>query len=704
MKKYSSHFLKKAPFLRLFIAQSLGILLQWYLPLSPGFWWIIVMTASLILLLFFFIPLFSRWRLFMIAGMAVTLIFISLGALLAYYHNVKNSKGWFGYTYSQKDAVIAVLDEPLSEKARSYKANAWILKITRHDSELKVEGKMILYFKKDQPAGKADSGQPDLHYGSVIVFKKDLQPIKNAGNPGGFDYERYALFQGITHQVFLKPGEFGTLHFRKKNWFRNFIYTAQRSVLNSLREHLHSEKERGLAEALLIGYKDDLDQNLVQSYTNTGVVHIIAISGMHISLVYWLLMLFFRPLHRKKNLRWLIGLFVIAGIWLFSIMAGGGPSILRSALMFSCIVIGKELNRKTNIYNSLSLSAFILLCINPFCLWDVGFQLSYAAVLSIVIFFKPVYNWFYFKNKAIDFIWKMNAVSMAAQVLTVPLSIYHFHQFPVWFLLTNFIAIPLSSIIILGEILLVAIGWWPAAGALCGKILTWMMGFMDSWIENIEHLRYSLWDGLQVNAVQTLLLYLFIAAISFWLLESSRRSLLPAISFLFLFSGFRVYSFWEKSNQQKIIVYNVPRYRAIDFIEGRNYIFAGDTDLISDSFLRNFHLRPSRIRDRISPSVSLKDFNATDHVINYAGKNILLLNSSFRFHPFPVQPLVDLLIISGKPKINIPQLAGKLVIRKIIFDSSVPFWKTPKWKHDCDSLHIPCYDVNEKGAFVMNIR
>src|SRR6185503_11532679 len=189
-----------------------------------------------------------------------------------------------------------------------------------------------------------------------------------------------------------------------------------------------------------------------------------------------------------------------------SLLAGGQPSVLRSALMFSCIVVAESLSRKTSIYNTLAFSAFVLLCINPFWLWDVGFQLSYVAVLSIVIFMKPIYNLFFIKNKILDLIWKLNAVSLAAQLLTTPFSIYHFHQFPNFFLLTNFVAVPLSSIIVLGEIFLCAISFIPFVAMLTGKIMSWLIWVMNSYIERIEALPYSLSDRLQINIAQAIFL------------------------------------------------------------------------------------------------------------------------------------------------------------------------------------------------------
>ncbi|TMI86483.1 MAG: ComEC/Rec2 family competence protein, partial [Bacteroidetes bacterium] len=302
----------------------------------------------------------------------------------------------------------------------------------------------------------------------------------------------------------------------------------------------------------MIGYKDDLDQTLVQSYTNTGVVHIIAISGLHLGLIYWLLLRLFKPLKKRKNLRWLRIVLILVGLWLFSLLAGAQASVLRSAVMFTCILLGESFSRRTSIYNTMAFSAFILLCINPYWLWDVGFQLSYAAVLSIIIFMKPIYNWFYFSNKVIDFMWKLTAVTLAAQILTIPLSIYHFHQFPSWFILTNFLAVPLSSLIVLGEILLCVVSFIPPVAIFVGKLLYWLIWIMDSYVERIEAMPFSLWDGLQITFLQMILLIAFAAGISYWLMEKSRTGLKAGIIALLGFTVLRSYSFFIANKQQKL--------------------------------------------------------------------------------------------------------------------------------------------------------
>ncbi|MBS1920028.1 MAG: ComEC family competence protein [Bacteroidetes bacterium] len=704
MASYSIPFWKKSPFLRLLIPFTVGIIAQWYLQVPLHFCWSVLGVSFVGFAYFFFIPAFERYKLSMFSGIFSALIFLSLGAMLSWHQDIRYNKEWFGKSYQPNDALIVTLEEPLVEKNKSFKANATVNVLFRNGKKTPAEGKVILYFKKDLPEGQADSLLQHLKYGSQIIFRKPLQEIKNLGNPGGFDYKRYALFQGITHQVYLKPEEFGILETKNGNWFNNFLFSVREKVIGIIRKFIPGEKEQGLAEALLIGYKDDLDQNLIQSYTNTGVVHIIAISGMHLALVYWLLSLLLKPLQRKKQICWLRPVSIIAGLWFFSLLAGAQASVIRSAVMFTCIVTGESLAKKTSIYNTLAFSAFILLCYNPYWLWDVGFQLSYAAVLSIVIFMRPIYNWIYFRNKIVDFIWKLNTVSIAAQILTVPLSIFHFHQFPNYFLLTNFIAVPLSSMILLGEIFLCSVFFIPAIAGLVGKILSWLIGLMNSYIQRIESLPYSLWDGLQINIVQTLLLYTIIAGAGNWLLEKSKIGLKIALIGLVGFMLLRSFSFINRNGQKKIIVYNIPQRQAIDIIQGRDYRFTGDNDLLQDDFLRNFHLKPSRILHRISVDPKTKSTQAGNNYFIFGSKKIMLIDTSFFFSESATPTPVDLLVISKNPGIDILKLARTFDIKQIVFDGSVPSWNVTRWKKDCNSLGIPTYATIEKGAFVMNLQ
>lgn len=687
---------KRAPFIRLIVPLMTGIILHRHLQFPLLYTVLFFISSSLLLGFTLLKQNFSGFKFSLLNGTAIFTSVFFLGTLLVWRQDVRHRSTWVGHHYKDSSFVLVTLSEPLVEKTKSYKAEATVTAVQINNERQNVTGKIIVYCKKD-------SAITGLTYGSQIIFKTNLQLIKNAGNPGGFDFRRYSLFNGITHQVYLKENDFAVLKEKNENVFAKFLFTAKERILNVLRTYIKGDKEKGLAEALLIGYKNDLDKTLVQSYSNTGVVHVIAISGLHLGLIYWLLLQLLKPLQKRKKWRWLRPVLIIACLWLFSLLAGAQPSVLRSAVMFTCIVLGETYTRRTSIYNTLALSAFILLCINPFWLWDVGFQLSYAAVLSIVIFMQPVYNWFYIKNKALDFLWRLNAVTLAAQILTIPLTIYHFHQFPNYFLLTNFIAVPLSSLILLGEIFLCIISSIPMLATAAGKVLAWLIYIMNTYVEKVEALPFSLYDGLQVTVVQTVCIVAAIAGISVWLLQKNKRGLQIGLAALLAFTGLRSYYFWQVNRQQKIIVYNVPQHPAIDFIDGRKYFFYGDSSLVTDDFLRNFHIKPSRILNRIEPADRLDGLAVNDNFIHYGSKNILLINDNRKFLPVPEKIPVDAVIVSRNPKLYIAALANTFAVKKIVFDGSVPAWKMKYWIKDCDSLHIPYHSVAEKGAFEMNV-
>jgi len=697
------HIWKKAPFIRFLLPLIAGIVLQWHLQIQPGILWIALCASSIVTITYFFIPFFERYKFSALSGLAITVLFIALGGLLSWYKNIQHDENWFGKNYIPGSTLAVTLLENPVEKTKSYKANASVNFILQNDTCIKTKGTIIIYFKKD-------SALPTLAYGSQLIINKPLQEIKNPGNPGGFNYKRYSLFQGITHQVYLqksvpsgKENEFTILPTTNKSFFQQFINASRAKVLSILRTNIKGEKELGLAEALLVGYKDDLDKTLVQSYSNTGVVHVIAISGLHLGLIYWLLAWFFKPLQKRK-LKWLRPIFILTGLWLFSLLAGAQPSVLRSAVMFTCIVLGDAFERKSSIFNTLALSALLLLCINPYWLWDVGFQLSYTAVLSIVIFMQPIYHWFYIKNKILDFIWKLNAVTIAAQILTVPIGIYHFHQLPLNFLLTNFLAVPLSSFIILDEILLCIISFIPSVAAVIGNIISWLIWIMNSYIERIEMLPFSLWDSLQISIPQAISLLAVAAGFGSWLIEKSKKGFKYGLAALFAFVLLRTVSFIQANNRRQLVVYNIPQKSAIDLIDGRNYLFIGDPDLMTDDFVRNFHIKPSRVLHRIEPAINFKNYYREGSLISYNNKKILIIDRSIYFSPLQNRVPVDVILVSGNPKLYFKRLSATFSVKQVVFESSCPGWKINYWKKDCDSLHIPYHDVSEKGAFVMSLR
>lgn len=694
MPATKTYFWQPMPILRLLFPFIAGVCLQWYWSLPLCLLMGISALSILTIVCFFFLSLKNKFRFSSVDGIAISLLMAATGALLVTSADIRNNKQWFGKWYKEGDYVTVRLLEPLVEKQNSFKAVAAIEQLITKNGSKKVEGEILLYFKKD-------TALKNLDYGSQLVLRQPLQEIKNAGNPGSFDYRRYCLFQGITHRANLSATDFVILPGKKTDLYHTAIFSIRKQTVGTLQKFIGNQKDAGLAEALLIGYKNDLDKNLVQAYSNTGVVHIIAISGLHLALIYKILFWLTRYFKRKKKFRWIQLLLVLGVLWAFSFIAGGQPSVLRSAVMFTCIGVAEIVNRRSSVYNALFFSAFLLLCYNPFWLWDVGFQLSYSAVLSILVFFRPIYNWVapagWLKKK----LWELVAATLAAQILTLPLVIYHFHQFPLMFLIANLVAVPLSSGILIGELALLVASLFSPLAVLIGWLLQKAIWLMNTYVECLSNFSFAIWNGFSLSIGQSIFLYGFLAGLGYWLLEQKKNAIWFLSACLGCFILLRSISFTAAYKQKELIVYDVPQHQAIDLIEGRSYTFIGDSDLLKDDFIRNFHLQPSRILHRATPAA-----HSTPHLkyFDFEGRKVMIIDSAVNFDALANKPMIDVVVLSKNPKLYIGNLTKSFAVKKVVMDGSVPDWKKKLWKRDCDSLHLSYYDVTDKGAFVMKIQ
>jgi competence protein ComEC len=695
MHKNPANSIKKYPFVRLLIALMIGIIAEWYLSIP-----FIIPAIGCCITIFFligfslFLTSFRKFYWNWLRGIMFLLFFAFIGMLITWQQNIQNSKEWYGKIYSPGDYVLVTINEPLVEKTNSYKALATVYEINKKEHWLVAKGNLLVYFKKD-------SAKPTLQYGSFIVFKKDIQAIQNSGNPAAFNYNRYCLFQNITGQVFLSNKDYETLSLKNINGFQQLLYNIRSWALNVLRQNIHSQKDLGIAEALLIGYRNDLDKELVQAYSNTGVVHIIAISGLHIGIIYSSLLMFFSLFRSSKAKRIIEPIFILAIIWLFTLVAGAAPSVLRSAVMFTCIVIGKFLNKNGNIYNTLAASAFILLIINPFYLWDVGFQLSYAAVIGIVLFFKPISNLFYFKNLLLCKIWQLSAVSLAAQIFTLPLVIYHFHQIPLLFLFSNLVAVPVSGIILFEELVLFCFSWWHAAASFIGNITALSVKAMNNFIEHIDAIPFSVWNGLHVSIVQLLLMFIAVILFSIWLLNRNTKVLVPGLACIALFFVIHDTDLIHHKRQQKMIVYNVQGKSAVDLISGPSCVYAGDSVALTDAVISNFSIKSSRTKDRVYTNDNTLLPCINNYIIKADTLKILMLDDVNLTASTKNKIKLDVLILSQNFKQSPKELNNLFDCNYIVADASVPSWKSVKWKKDFEQLHLRFYSVAQQGAFTL---
>jgi competence protein ComEC len=673
-----------------------GIVIQYYFEFSLMTVVLNLLINSILFFLFYKLPLHYRYRFQRLQSAFLIVMIISFGMMLTRHQDLRNSNSFFLDYYQKGDELLLRIDAPLTEKQNSFTTTATVHSVIKNKSLLPVKGKLNLTFKKNDTA-------KNLRYGDLIIIKKSAQSIKNFGNPGEFDNKRYNAFQQTYHQLYLKGNDFKCCNENKGNLLFKTIYALKEKTLIILQNNISNQNgSLGIAEALLIGYKNDLDKEMVQAYSNTGVVHIIAISGLHLGLIYMVLFWLLERMPLVKRNRFVKAIILLSCLWMFSLMTGASASVLRSAVMFTCIIIGNMLNRKSSIYNSLAASAFLLLCYNPYFLWDVGFQLSYFAIIGIVWLQKPIQQLLTFSNYILRKIWEMTSITIAAQIITFPICLFYFHQFPTYFLLSNLVAVPLSTIILFEEIALLCCSGFHSIALFMGKIVETSITLMNNWILIVNKFPRAVIDFIYADMQTTLLLYAVVIMVVFFLLLKKKSYLQWSLLLLTLFSSLQSMAKFKWKHQRFFIVYHLPRNNCIDFVDGEKYQSIADSDFLQNNAALRFYVEPSRKSFRVKPkSLTPIKIGNNNLMLNFHGKRIAVVNTIIKTNT-PVN--VDYLVLTGNPKMNIRDLADKFKFQKIIFTASNSLWKIDKWKKECDSLHLHCFSVQDDGAFVVKIK
>lgn len=684
---------KEVPFLRIIFVLISSILIQDSYCFSVAVCIVLFAGSTVVVSFLSLLPIRSRFHLRNWKGYCLFTSIFSAGLLLTSFHQSPLQSNWIGHYVSKNRMTVVEVITPPVEKEKSFKIACIAKRMLLDSREMEVNDPVIIYMEKDSTCSS-------IKIGDRICFSRPLQEIKGTGNPGSFDYKRYAALQQLYYQVYLPANSAYVIRGNKTGW-RQYLQDSRNWLVAILKKYIPSHKEAGLAEALLIAYKEDLDKTLVQSYANTGVVHIIAISGLHLGLVYWLLATVLQPVSTFTRIKWLKPAGVIAGLWIFSLLAGASPSVLRSAVMFSFLATGELFGKKTHAINNLAASAFLLLCFNPFWLWDAGFQLSYAAVLSLLLFMKPVYSLLTIKNKWLDLLWKMNAVTLSAQVLTVPICVYYFHQFPNAFLITNLIAVPLSSGILFLELALCALYGWTFVAHYIGQLLQWLLFIMNSFIEYMSRLPFAVWEHLYLSLGQTLIFYACIGCFSLWLLQKSRAGFLLGLICILLLVSARSFQFINSHFQKKMIVYNIPKKQAMDILIGNSHYYIGDSSVNNNA---NNNLSPLyiyRLQQQALDCVATMEPTGKLYTIN--GTTFLFYSPEIHLLPDTIQLKADYLLISNNPKDAPDALLSQINCRQIVLDASNNYKTVAKWQKAAAAMGIACHSVVDNGAFVINL-
>lgn len=500
--------------LRLLIPLIIGILAY-----QPNNYYPARIIALILLISFLFSNTPLRTRLLKKGIILFTIIFIS-GFTCCFLKDIRQQQNWFGH-FTTAQMIIMVNTMPVKGNYNQ-SALATVQMIKVNDQWKETSGNIKLQLPLNV----------NITPNTILLLKKTPLPIPDTGSRRS--YARYLANQQIYHQLKLKIKEIIILE--QPVYIRPFIETIQQKTLVIIDQYFPNLIIRGLAKALLVGYRGELDKELNTAYINTGVVHVIAISGLHLGLIYGLLMLLFKPLQYKKGLHMLSCCSTISVLWIFTLMCGASPSVVRSAIMFSFLIIGKIIQSKPSTGNILASSAFVMLCYDPFLIYDIGFQLSYAAVGSLMIYNKPISDIYQPDNGFLKLGWSSISTSLSAQILTTPFVLFHFHQFPLIFILSNIVAIPLSSIALLLLILVCVFSTWSFAASILSKWAGGILWLMNDRIIALAALPFSKLDDLPFNTLDLVLSLTCIGLLTIYLKHKALLALKVFLSTVLLWS------------------------------------------------------------------------------------------------------------------------------------------------------------------------
>lgn len=678
------NFLQRTPFFRLLLALISGIISARYLYCPDNILIIIASFVMCFILLSFLLyrnknAYTQRW----IFGASV---FVFL-YLTGFYLTAQNKYPDVQVVEKiKKTFTVEIVETPVI-KAKTISAGILINRVDDSLFHYLINQKAVVNLMKDSAGMK-------LGRGDILMINTCFEKPPGNLNPDGFDYAAFLHRKGIHWVAFIGAGKWKKIGHHTGFSIKALAEKTRDQLLAVFGKYLSPGDEYAVLSALILGYQDDIDSELRESYSYSGTLHILAVSGLHVAVIYMILNAVLSLFLRSKYLIIIKILLIIFFLWTYSFVTGMSPSVIRSAVMFTLISIGTALDRKSQIYNTLSVSAFLILLFNPYYLFDLGFQLSYSAVISIVYFQPYIKAWYSPRYKPVRWWWDLTSVSLAAQIGTLPITLYYFNQFPNYFLLGNYVAIPLSTFIIYCAVCWMAVSFIGPLSALVAQLTGFLLKLLNVSVTFIHDLPHAI-SVFYISFWQMLFL---LAALFMLVLMLEYRKFIAVFSFLMLilcFLSVDLYAEYRSYNQQKLVVYADRKNTHLDLIRGKkHFVFTEDSAAVkkvAGAYWRNLRLNISEI---ISDSVT------TFSVFNQ--KKILFLKDDLLKKKHVSIPFtIDYLILGERVKIKPENLFACVNPKICIIDQTISPWYRDTIRHYCELKKLTFYDVAERGAFVL---
>ncbi|GAB4409341.1 MAG: hypothetical protein OHK0053_36150 [Microscillaceae bacterium] len=521
-----------------------------------------------------------------VLGFLAALVLVGAGAFRTYQFEAHHWPGHFQTTEGIEAYRLRLVSE-VQIRPKNYRAEGEVSHIRQKGRWQKATGLVRVYLPK------TDSGPPP-EYGNVLLIRGCPQIVPPLKNPAGFDYKSYLYFQNIYHQHFVRAGQFAILPIERPGagYLYGLALQLRAQGREILQKYIRDPAAQATALALLLGVKDQLDEDLRQSFAGSGLMHILAVSGLHVGIMMLILNYLLQGLKTWRGGQYWFFISASGLLFLYAFVTGLSPSVLRAVLMFSLVLAAKTFRRRGLIYNNIALSAFILLLYNPFLLWSISFQLSYLAVLGIVYLQGKIYRLWALRNYWLDKAWELTSVSLAAQVATTPLSLYYFHQFPNYFILANLLVLPLLGVVLCGGMAFLFLSGLPYVGEGLGWIVGNMMAFINAVAQGVQQLPGAVSQGWWLTEVELLGLYASIA--TFLLLLAYRQLIylvLSCIALLGVSGSMSTRAYWQ--NQQKALyILHTPGQAHLVVLNGRTAYLLAEEKIWENSGFLAFTWRP----------------------------------------------------------------------------------------------------------------
>ena len=685
--------LQQHPFLRLLLPLIIGIACGDAFPHAvPVIVWASVLLFSC---LFLFFSYFIRWK--FPFGLSLFTLLATTGFALASDHLANTSLP----VTSHASIYQVTINQMPERKARSILCPATVTHIQKADSTLgtpRHRPQVLLYLQPDSMAAT-------LKRGDRLWIQARILPPANKGIPHEFDYARFLQRRGISGTAFVPTGRWQKTGHDSLRTFRQKATDQREKIVDLYRRMGFQGDELAVLSALTVGDKEELSEEIIETYSVTGASHVLALSGLHIGFLYALLWFLAAPLWRRWRLLKLPLLtFIVLLLWGFAFLTGLSPSVVRSVCMFSILTLSHLQHEKAVSVNTLAATAFFMLLVHPMWLFDVGFQLSFVAVASILMFYPKLNRLYSGDHWIIRKVWGLMSVSIAAQIGTAPLVIFYFSRFSTHFLFTNLWVIPMVSLVLYASVFLLLLSPFTALQAAVAPYVGKLIEMQNHVLQQIEQWPYASFDRLSLDVCEVLLIYLILLFIYRYQKLRISANAYALVSMILIFCAYHTITLISQTPHKSIAFYNVQDCPSVHCLTNgpQSWLVCADSlprpQWLCQSLSSHWNRMGLDVPKILTGHHDGPSLNLHDNILTYGGKRICLLNDNrwrgkSATHPLPI----DYLYISRGYHGGITELTSLFHIRTVILDGSLSPYFHKKITADCSKLGIRYHLLEREG-------